>query len=57
MPEDYRHIALCEIRRLDLVWQKEEVNEYDLMKQMADSAKEELPDFVKELLRKTIKHG
>ncbi len=54
-PGNYRHIALCDIRRLDVVWQEKEVKEYDHMKQMADSAKEDLPDFVKELLRKTIK--
>jgi len=54
-PENYRHIAMRDIRRLDLVWQEKEVNEYEHMKQMADSAEEELPDFVKELLRRTIK--
>lgn len=36
-PESYSHVAMQEIRRADLVWQGEEVHDYDKIKDMAAS--------------------
>jgi hypothetical protein len=54
-PEKYNHVAMRQIRRVDLVWQGEEVAQYDKLK--ADSAKSglEIPQFVKEVLAKVLK--
>jgi len=54
-PEKYRHVAMRQIRRVDLVWQSGEVSQYDKLK--ADAAKSglEIPQFVKEVLARALK--
>ncbi len=54
-PENYSHVALNEARKLDLTWQGDEVKEYDALKSNSEEVGEELPDYVKEILRKNIK--
>ena len=44
-----------DIRRLAMAWQEDEVAEFDQVKEMADAVKEEMPEFVKQLLRRIIK--
>ena len=50
-PDHYTHIALELIRRLDLVWQGEEVPDHARLAAWAAQAQRELPDFVKEVLK------
>lgn len=52
-PDDYTHIAMREERRLDILWAEDEVDDYDQLTAKA-GGKEELPDFVKEVLRRHI---
>ena len=40
-----------ELRRLDIVWEHDEVHEYDRLRAEA-GGRDELPEFVKEVLRK-----
>jgi len=54
-PQKYAHIALRVIRRLDVVWAEDEVPEYDKLLQMSKDAKQELPQFVKNVLRRQTK--
>ncbi len=54
-PENYSHVALNEVRRLDITWHGEEVKEYDALKSNSEKVGEELPDYVKKILRKNIK--
>lgn len=49
-PTNYNHIALKEIRRLDLHWTHDEVKYYDAIKIVADKNKIELPDFIKKVI-------
>jgi hypothetical protein len=49
-PTDYSHIALKEIRRLDLQWEGDEVKHYDTIKSIAEEKDIELPDFVKQII-------
>lgn len=51
-PEDYRHIALRLIRRLDVTWTEDRVQEYDRLLELSKYAEQDLPDFVKECLRR-----
>lgn len=51
-PEDYKHIALRLIRRLDVTWTEDEVPEYDRLVKLSKYAEQDLPDFVKECLRR-----
>ena len=53
-PEIYRHIAMQDARRVDLVWLEEEVEVYDKLQAKAGATSEAMPDYVKALLRKTI---
>ena len=50
-PERYTHIAMRQIRRLDIIWSGEEALEYDTIAQMADGENLELPEFVKAVIR------
>ncbi len=56
-PENYKHIALRLIRRLDVTWAEEEVHEYDRLKELSKHAEKDLPDFVKGCLRRILKQG
>jgi len=49
-PTNYNHIALEEIRRLDLNWIGDEVKYYDAIRLIAKQNKLELPDFVKAII-------
>ncbi len=51
-PQDYQHIALRLIRRLDITWTDVEVPDYEKLVKMSKHAEKELPDFVKECLRR-----
>ena len=51
-PEAYKHIALRQIRRLDVTWTQEETREYDQLSKIAKKQKQPLPEFVKAVLRK-----
>jgi hypothetical protein len=50
-PDTYQHIALRPIRRLDVVWTEEEVEQYERLKGLAQSKRLTLPDYVKVALR------
>ena len=50
-PAKYSHIALKEMRRMDLQWEGEEVKIYDAIKAITDSKNIELPDFVKQIIK------
>ncbi|MBF0291469.1 MAG: HNH endonuclease [Nitrospinae bacterium] len=51
-PINYAHVAMRDIRRLEMVWQGNEAHQYDKVKRMADTAEEDMPTFVKKLLRR-----
>jgi len=53
-PSAYDHIAMREIRRLDVMWLEEETPEYDAMKKRATAAGQEMPAYVKQILRKLL---
>jgi len=49
-PENYNHVAMRQIRRVDLLWRGKEVSHYEKLK--ADAAKSglKIPQFVKDVL-------
>ena len=51
-PRNYKHVALRLIRRLDVTWTEDEVPDYDRLVEISKYAEKELPDFVKECLRR-----
>jgi 5-methylcytosine-specific restriction endonuclease McrA len=54
-PKDYSHIALKDIRRLDLLWESNEVKFYDAVKSIAEEKEIALPDFVKQIIENIAK--
>ncbi|SEC96535.1 hypothetical protein SAMN05192540_4007 [Maribacter dokdonensis] len=50
-PENYSHVAMKQIRQLDITWQNAEVKEYDILKEESTKAGEPLPKYVKEILK------
>ena len=50
-PESYSHIAMRDIRRLDILWADEDIVEYDRLRGEAAKAQEEIPQYVKNVLR------
>ena len=49
-PKKYNHIALEQVRRLDLQWNGDEIQYYDAIKLTADQQNVELPTFIKQVL-------
>ena len=54
-PESYKHIAMRDIRRLDILWAGGEVTEYDRLRKAAAKVKEKTPEYVKNVLRNHFK--
>ncbi len=52
-PEKYDHVAMRQIRRIDLVWQGEEVAQFDKLKADARKSGLEIPQFVKRSSQKS----
>jgi hypothetical protein len=53
-PLSYEHIAMRQIRRLELVWTEGEVKEHDELLRIAKDADAEMPEYVKEVIRKHV---
>ena len=54
-PENYAHVAMRPIRRVDLIWQGEEVVNYDKLKKLAGELAKAVPVFVKEIIENALK--
>ena len=54
-PENYSHIAMRPIRRIDLIWQGNDVEKYELLKEQAISAKQDIPEFIKRIIENELK--
>lgn len=56
-PENYAHVALRLIRRLDVVWTGDQVPEYERLVELSKYARKRLPEFVKDVLRDAADKG
>lgn len=56
-PENHTHVAMQQLRRVDLIWQGAETAQYERLKADAASAGMEIPDFVKDVLRRALARG
>lgn len=54
-PDAHTHVAMQQLRRVDLIWQGAETAQYDRLKSDAADAGMTVPDFVKEVLRKSLR--
>ena len=53
-PENHTHIAMRQIRRIDLVWQGAEIDTYEKLKSEAHSLQKEVSSFIKEILKREM---
>ena len=53
-PENYGHIAMRQVRRLDLIWQGDEVATFERLKQQAHNLAVEIPAFVKRIIEAAL---
>jgi hypothetical protein len=56
-PENYLHIAMRQVRRIDLLWEGDEVSVYEALRQRAMSLDKSIPEFVKEIIEQEIIHN
>ena len=49
-PENYQHIAMKQVRRVDLLWQGQDTEQYEKLKADAAEAGMAVPEFVKAVL-------
>lgn len=57
IPETYKHIAMQEVRRIDIVWEGEEIEVYEALKKRAHTLKTNMPDYVKRALKRHIENS
>lgn len=55
-PKDYTHIALREVRRLDILWDEDEIQIYNELTDAAQKADFAIPDYVKRIIKEFISH-
>lgn len=56
-PENYTHIAMRQVRRIDLMWEGEDVELYERLKQRAVSLEKEIPEFIKEIIEREMRRN
>lgn len=54
-PESYKHLALRQLRRLDVVWTEAEVQTFDHLRAKADAAHVEMPEYVKAIVERHVR--
>ena len=45
------------LRRVDLLWQGDDIAQYESLKEKANLLKKEMPEFIKEIIRKEIERN
>lgn len=53
-PDQHTHVAMKQLRRMDLLWQGKETEQYEKLKADAAEAGMEVPEFVKDVLRRAL---
>jgi hypothetical protein len=53
-PENYEHIAMQQVRRIDLLWEGDDVEKYEALKQKAMDSGKDLAELIKEIIEREI---
>ena len=56
-PDDYTHVAMTEVRRLDVLWAGEEIEQYEALRRAASREGQPMPDYVKSVLRVLVENS
>ena len=55
-PDNYGHVSMRPVRRMDILWNEEEIKDYDKLKVRAQTIQKKMPAFVKEIIRKYVQN-
>lgn len=53
-PENYEHIAMRQVRRIDILWEGNKIEIYNKLKQMSIDMEKHLPELIKEIIEREI---
>lgn len=53
-PENYTHIGMRQVRRVDLLWEGDDVRVYETLRQRAISLEKEIPELIKEIIDREL---
>ena len=53
-PENYTHVAMQDVRRVEIIWRGTEVADYERLKQKAESLQKDRPTYIKDILKSLI---
>jgi len=53
-PQDYKHIAMQPVRRLDVIWREDEVEDYEELSQRVQILNASMPDYVKAVIKEHL---
>lgn len=53
-PEDYDHIAMQQVRRVDILWSGEEITVYEQLQERTLELQKELPAYIKEIIERHL---
>ncbi len=56
-PENYEHIAMRQVRRIDLLWEGDDIEIYERLKRRAIGREKEIPEFIKDIIEREISHN
>jgi len=54
-PEDYRHIAMRQVRRADIIWTGDEVRVYERLKKRTLELQKDIPGYIKEIIERHLR--
>lgn len=54
-PEAYTHIALLDVRRLEIIWSGDEVTDFERLRVAAAAADEPMPEYVKLVIKRQLR--
>ncbi len=54
-PEAYSHVAMRQLRRVDLLWQGDEVEQYEMLKERAMAQGKALSALIKKIIDRELK--
>jgi hypothetical protein len=50
-PEDYTHVAMQEVRRVDIIWRGNDMRQYEMIKEKANGLHQEISEIIKEIIK------
>ncbi|WP_298921112.1 HNH endonuclease [uncultured Nostoc sp.] len=56
-PENYTHVTMQQVRRIDIMWQGDNIEIFEKLKQQAVRLNKEIPEFIKEIVEREIRQN